>query len=69
MPRQCYACKKETDDGSHVTFSGGNYFICDDCPLDSVRYILPCEDGNDWFLKNIREAKERRERGQGLWRD
>ena len=64
MTNRCVSCNQFSEVGSLVTNGGAAYFLCDKCPIEPVQQ----EKLEGWFIKNIREAKERRASGQSMWR-
>jgi ribosome-binding protein aMBF1 (putative translation factor) len=57
----CPLCGKEKEYTASVV-GGAMYTICPEC-IDN----LTSEEKENWVLKNMREAKERREKGEGHW--
>ncbi len=74
MRPKCSKCKLSSKDGSIRTEGGKVYVFCSSCSyaLDQVSFIsigtfLGSRREETWVAKNMREARERRSRGEFLW--
>jgi len=72
----CAKCKDECKAGSFFTEGGQTYWFCLPCsnvlnqmPTGNVEAFLGPKKKESWVAKNMREAKERRARGESLWID
>lgn len=64
-----YACTKcaKADFGSLNLNGGRLFFLCDHCSLATITAAQINEIPENWVSRNIRLAKEAREKGQGAW--
>ncbi len=70
----CSKCNLSTEGGSTLVEGGQEYYFCPTCTkiLDSqpnqtmFSFLGPKKES--WVARNIREARERRARGQLLWK-
>jgi predicted amidophosphoribosyltransferase len=70
-PYVCSKCKEEVEKYHMVTEGGIVHSFCNTCmqKLENYNTVRDyCWDKKEsWVDINMKEAKERRERGQGLW--
>ena len=67
MIRKCRKCKKRRKVSHLVYGSGQNHYFCSKCSCNLLIIFDEEQKDENWVLKNIREAKERRDRGDSLW--
>lgn len=74
MTTICDICKKHVKSVSLYVESGKTHKLCLDCEFEIEKTPLGNRINNkinekkeSWVTKNIREAKERREKGERLW--
>ncbi len=74
MKNKCAKCKGDLAGGSIITEGGKSFLFCKTC-VDflqehpsghKIHHFLPAEK-ETWVAKNVREAKERREKGETPW--
>ena len=70
----CAKCIDESKHGSFFTQGGETYWFCLPCsnvlnemPTGSIEVFLGPNKKESWVAKNMREARERRARGESLW--
>lgn len=71
---KCRKCKKKFEKGVIVVVGGENYLFCHDCyePLKHCSYLTISQfhgaaKKENWLKRRMREARERRARGETLW--
>lgn len=67
MTKCCVGCGREKEVGSLQVVGGRLFYLCDGCPIESIPTDIINEMEENWVLKNIEEAKERRKTGRGFW--
>ncbi len=75
MKYRCANCDKSPESMQVNIIEGGVvYSLCKECeddleskPTASITAFLGSKTEN-WVMKNMREAKERREKGEGFWK-
>jgi hypothetical protein len=64
---RCFKCNKQKKPGSLFLKWGAAFYICDECPIDSIDDSKLMQKTESQIRKNIRQAKERRESGLSPW--
>ncbi len=74
MKNKCAKCKTKDSTSSIYVEAGNAHVFCkqcsdilDDLPTNNVTHFVEQEKVENAILKNIKEAKERRARGESLW--
>lgn len=76
MSKQCTKCLCFSTQGIYHVSMGTSFFICEKCDdllekqeaaKQKAEYLKLGQE--NWLLKNIREAKERREKGKRYWQN
>jgi len=70
----CDKCNEKMESPTFFTEAGAIYYLCDKCreefskyPTTSLSLFLSI-DPESQVYKNIKEARERRSRGESLWK-